>query len=317
MIKRTTQDFLRGPFLWSEKGFSAARPVLHQREENAIIETRRLRIEMGGGIHMKLKRCFAGLLAAAVMAGGIPSVSMRMVRASDETPFEPADVDAEQKRKEKEAKEAVNKALAGADAVYEAGQKNYTDASWKAFADAYRAAKGAPADADAETLHALAEALIKAQGALKENAAVIPPVIVEPPLMDRYAILDPERKLAKLVNVKNRKAAKLSVPATVKIKGETYKVTCVGKGVMKNNTRLKKVILGKNVSTIEAQAFSGCKNLKLVQMKGKGLKKIGKQAFKKTSAKLVVSTKKMTRKQKEKVFRRMRQAGMSKKAKIR
>lgn len=266
---------------------------------------------------MKGKRWAAGLLAAVVIAGGAPSVSMTIVLASDETPFEPVDGNAEQKRKEKEAKEALDKALAAAASVYQAGQKNYRDAEWKAFADAYRAAKEVSPDAGAETLYALTEALAKAQGALNGNAAVIPsPVITEPPLMERYVILDAERKLAKLVYVKNRKAAKLNVPAVVKIKGETYKVTSIGKGVMKNNTKLKKVILGKNVRTVEAQAFFGCRNLKILQLKGKALRKVGKQALKKTSAKIVVQTKGMKKKQKEKLLRSMRKAGMSKTGRV-
>ena len=64
------------------------------------------------------------------------------------------------------AKEAVNKALAAADAIYAAGQKDYTDATWKVFADAYQAAKKAPANATVELLKAYANALTKAQNAL-------------------------------------------------------------------------------------------------------------------------------------------------------
>lgn len=67
---------------------------------------------------MKGKRWAAGLLAAVVIAGGAPSVSMTIALASDETPFEPIDGNAEQKRKEKEAKEALDKALAAAASVY-------------------------------------------------------------------------------------------------------------------------------------------------------------------------------------------------------
>ena len=86
---------------------------------------------------MKGKRWAAGLLAAVVIAGGAPSVSMTIALASDETPFEPIDGNAEQKRKEKEAKEALDKALAAAASVYQAGQKNYRDTEWKAFVKAY------------------------------------------------------------------------------------------------------------------------------------------------------------------------------------
>lgn len=137
---------------------------------------------------MKGKRWAAGLLAAVVIAGGAPSVSMTIALASDETPFEPIDGNAEQKRKEKEAKEALDKALAAAASVYQAGQKNYRDAEWKAFVKAYETAQGAPENAGLETLYALTEALVKAQGALNGNAVVIPsPGTVEPLIKDRYA----------------------------------------------------------------------------------------------------------------------------------
>lgn len=216
------------------------------------------------------------------------------------------------------AKEAVNKALTAADAIYAAGQKDYTDATWKAFADAYQAAKAAPANADAAALNALAAALTKAQAALAKNA-VQPPKkgeVITMPDGSRYEVVDPNAKTAKLVKVKSKKATKLNVPATVKLQGETYKVTGVGKNVMSKNKKLTKVILGKNVTTIETKAFFGCTKLKTVQLKGKALKKVGKQAFKKTYAKMVVSAKKMNKKEKAKLLKTMRKAGMSKKGKV-
>lgn len=216
------------------------------------------------------------------------------------------------------AKEAVNKALTAADAIYAAGQKDYTDATWKAFADAYQAAKAAPANADAAALNALAAALTKAQAALAKNATTPkkPGDQIEAPDGSRYEVVDPNAKTAKLVKVKSKKATKLNVPATVKLQGETYKVTGVGKNVMSKNKKLTKVILGKNVTTIETKAFYGCTKLKTVQLKGKALKKVGKQAFKKTYAKMVVSAKKMNKKEKAKLLKTMRKAGMSKKGKV-
>ena len=216
------------------------------------------------------------------------------------------------------AKEAVNKALTAADAIYAAGQKDYTDATWKAFADAYQAAKAAPANADAAALNALAAALTKAQAALAKNAAQPPKKGDIIPAKDgsRYQVVDANAKTAKLVAVKSKKATKLNVPATVKLNGETYKVTIVGKSVMSKNKKLTKVILGKNVTTIETKAFYGCTKLKTVQLKGKALKKVGKQAFKKTYAKMVVSAKKMNKKEKAKLLKTMRKAGMSKKGKV-
>lgn len=132
----------------------------------------------------------------------------------------------------------------------------------------------------------------------------------------RYKVINSKNKTAKLVSVINKKKATLNVPATVKIAGVTCKVTEVGASVMKGNTKLKKVVLGKNVTTISKQAFMGCKNLKSVQLKGKALKSIKSGAFKKTSGKLVVSAKKMSKKQKAKLLKQLKKAGAAKKTKV-
>ena len=76
------------------------------------------------------------------------------------------------------------------------------------------------------------------------------------------------------------------------------------------------MILGKNVTTIGKQAFMNCKNLKTVQLKGKALKTIKKGAFQNTSAKITVSAKKMSKKQKAELLKKLKKAGMSKKAKV-
>ncbi len=85
---------------------------------------------------------------------------------------------------------------------------------------------------------------------------------------------------------------------------------------MSGNTKLKKVVLGNNVTTIGKQAFMGCKNLKSVQLKGKALKNIKSGAFKKTSAKLVVRAKKMSKKDKVKLLKKLKKAGAGKKIKV-
>ena len=102
----------------------------------------------------------------------------------------------------------------------------------------------------------------------------------------------------------------------MRIGGVTCKVTEVGSRVMMGNTKLKKVILGTNVTMIGKQAFTGCKNLKNVQLKGKALKTIRTGAFQKTSAKLTVSAKKMTKKQKAALLGKLKKAGAGKKAKV-
>lgn len=78
----------------------------------------------------------------------------------------------------------------------------------------------------------------------------------------------------------NNKKATVTVPATVKVSGVTYKVTSIAKNAFKNNKKLKKVTIGANITTIGAHAFAGCKNLKTVDIKSKKLKSVGKNAFK-------------------------------------
>ena len=51
--------------------------------------------------------------------------------------------------------------------------------------------------------------------------------------------------------------AKVTIPATVKYDGTTYKVTAISKGAFKNDTSLKTVTIGKNVAKIGANAFKG------------------------------------------------------------
>lgn len=108
----------------------------------------------------------------------------------------------------------------------------------------------------------------------------------------------------------------MNVPATVKIAGVTCKVTAIGDGVFKNGSSLKKVILGKYVTTIGKQAFMNCKKLKSVQLKGSALKTVKAGAFKKTAAKITVSAKKMKKNQKAALWKKLRRAGISKKAKV-
>jgi hypothetical protein len=79
---------------------------------------------------------------------------------------------------------------------------------------------------------------------------------------------------------KNKKVKKVTIPATVKIDGVTYKVTSVADGALKNYKNLTQVTVGKNVTKIGKNAFYGCKKLKKIVIKSKKLKSVGKNAFK-------------------------------------
>lgn len=83
----------------------------------------------------------------------------------------------------------------------------------------------------------------------------------------------------------NSSTAAISIPATVTIDGITYKVTSVAPNAFKNNKRITKVTVGKNVNTIGASAFYGCSKLKSIIFKsGSELTAINSKAFYKCTA---------------------------------
>lgn len=88
-------------------------------------------------------------------------------------------------------------------------------------------------------------------------------------------------------STKNKKVTKAVVPDNVKINGKKYKVTAIAPYAFKNNKKLKKITIGKNIRKIGKYAFYGCKNLKSIKIKTVKLKKksIGKNAFKKINKK--------------------------------
>lgn len=72
------------------------------------------------------------------------------------------------------------------------------------------------------------------------------------------------------------------IPATVTLRGTTYKVTSIGKKAFAGNKILKKVVIGKNVRNIKSKAFYNCKKLKNIKIKTTKLtkKSVGTKAFK-------------------------------------
>lgn len=126
----------------------------------------------------------------------------------------------------------------------------------------------------------------------------------------RYQVFDAKKKTAILVAVKNKKATRFEVPDTVKICGTKCKVVEIKANVFKGGSKLKKLVLGKNVVKIGKQAFMNCKKLRTIQLKGKALKTIGSKAFQKTAKKVTVKTSKLTKKQKESLLKKLKKAGI-------
>ena len=112
---------------------------------------------------------------------------------------------------------------------------------------------------------------------------------------------------------KNAKG-KVKVPAFVKVNGVTYQVTSVSGKAFKGNSKITKIIIGKNVTKIGKKAFSKCKKLKLLVIKSRKLKakNVAKNAFKGITKKTTVKVPKS----KIKAYRKLlRKKGLSSKVK--
>lgn len=107
----------------------------------------------------------------------------------------------------------------------------------------------------------------------------------------------------------------ISIPATVKKDGVTYKVTSIAKNAFRNNKKLTKVTIGKNIETIGKCAFYGCKKLKQITIKTTLLtdKKVGSKAFKGIHKKAVFKVPKSKRKTYKSMLKKK---GISKSVKI-
>ena len=91
-----------------------------------------------------------------------------------------------------------------------------------------------------------------------------------------------------VVGVKNKKVRKLSIPATVKIRGTKYPVTEVRAGAFRNCKKLQSISLGRNIHRIGSKSFYHDRKLKQVRIRSKKLKAVGKNAFQGIEKKAVI-----------------------------
>ena len=118
-------------------------------------------------------------------------------------------------------------------------------------------------------------------------------------------------KITKIVNKKNaevkitkldKKKTSIIIPDYITIKGIKCKVVSVEKRALYKGTKLKKIMIGKNVQIIAENAFYGCKNLKSITIKSTILKKVGKNAIKGIHKKATIKVPKKQYKKYKKLF---------------
>lgn len=164
---------------------------------------------------------------------------------------------------------------------------------------------------------------LAAEAKKKELQNYKDPVVSEPPKTEittvtvkgvNYRILSKTKKTAAVTGPKNRKATSVSIAATVKIGGVTYKVTQINAKAFKGCKKLRKVTIGKNIRKIGKEAFAQCGRLSAVNMKKvNGLTAVKNKAFSKINAKakITVPAKKL-----KKYTNMLKRAGLPKKAKV-
>ena len=103
----------------------------------------------------------------------------------------------------------------------------------------------------------------------------------------------------------NKKAKSVTIPAVIKVKGVTYKVTSIGAKAFNGSKKLTKVTVGTNIKKISNNAFYKCKSLKTVTIKSVLLTKktTSKKAFKGVGKKMVIKVPKKVKKAYVKMFK--------------
>ena len=113
----------------------------------------------------------------------------------------------------------------------------------------------------------------------------------------KYTVTDTVKKNVTYIAPVTIKAKTITIPATIKINGEIYKVTKIDKNAFKGNKKVTKIVVGSNIQSIGNYAFSGCKKLKTIIIQSKKLttKTVSKKAFKGIARKVVVKVPKKKR----------------------
>lgn len=103
----------------------------------------------------------------------------------------------------------------------------------------------------------------------------------------------------------NKNAKSVTIPAVIKVKGVTYKVTSIGAKAFNGSKKLTKVTIGTNIKKISNNAFFKCRSLKTVTIKSVLLTKktANKKAFKGVGKKMVIKVPKKVKKAYVKMFK--------------
>lgn len=107
-----------------------------------------------------------------------------------------------------------------------------------------------------------------------------------------YKVTKSDKKTGtvQFVKVTDKKVKTITVPSTIKVNGITFKVTSVDANAFTGCKNLKSIVIGTNVASVSSNTFSKCSSLRTLAIKSTKLtsKNISKTAFKGISTKATI-----------------------------
>lgn len=113
----------------------------------------------------------------------------------------------------------------------------------------------------------------------------------------------------------NKKIKNVTIPSTIIIDKQKFKVTEIGEKAFYGCKKLKKVTIGKHIVKIRKSAFAKCSKLKTIKIQAISLKSVGKNAFKGISKNATISVPKAKQKKYAAILRK-KAVGLNKNARI-
>ncbi len=171
------------------------------------------------------------------------------------------------------------------------------------------AAGAAPTLKDLDNAVAALETAQKALKPIKKGPSVTAGQVVSSGKMD-YTVTDVAAKTVVLKEGKDVKQKKVTIPATIMIGTDSYKVVGIAANAFKNYKNIKNITIGANVASIEKKAFPNCAKLTKVTFKTSKVT-LKKNAFVKAKKTVKVKVPKSLKKDK-KFVKSLKKAGLKK-----
>jgi hypothetical protein len=109
----------------------------------------------------------------------------------------------------------------------------------------------------------------------------------------KYKVLT--SKTIAFIGINDKKLTVLTIPKQISVGNQKFKVTEIQEKACYNNKKLKKIVVGNNVTIIQTSAFAGCSKVNSISL-GISVEKIGAEAFAgdKKLKKLTIKSKKLS-----------------------